>query len=134
MQAVHTRTTSAGHTVYVTGLEHLAGAQTTLLRLHPDPVALLVDEVHAAITAQDAGAALLHLDLLEQPQQNSRFGSGGLSGFLLSFPLGVKLYDSDGGRWLLDVTLVLTVSDYAGGEDFALQTDFMVSAAVQLED
>lgn len=134
MQAIHTHLTAAGHTVYLTGLEHAAEAGALLARLHADPVALLVGEVHAALTAQDAGAVLLHVELLEPPQQSSRFGADGLSGFLLSFPLGLKLYDSDGGRWLLDVTLVLTASDYAGGEDFALQTDFMVNTAAQLQD
>ncbi len=135
MSEVRTQLTPAGNLVYLTGLERLAGASELLGRLHLPPAALLTDEVHAALTAQDAGAVLLHLDVLEPPHEQRRTDAAGqLGGFLLSVPLGLKLYDSEGGRWLLDVNLVFTVSDYAGGDDFALQTDFAVNSAVQLED
>ena len=134
MQPVHTSLTSAGNPVYVTGLDHLTGAEVLLTRISHDPPTLLVGEIHTALTAQDEGAVLLHLEVLEPPEQRTQAGPEGLSGFLLSLPLGAKLYDSGGGRWLLDVNLVLTVSDYVGGDDFALQTDFMVNSAVQLED
>ncbi|WP_261664316.1 hypothetical protein [Deinococcus sp. Marseille-Q6407] len=134
MVSVHSHSLPGGQTVYLTGLEHAAGAAALLARLTSNAAALLTGEVHAALASQDAGAQLLHLDLLEPPQQRSEQDAAGhLTSLMLSFPLAVKLYDSQGGRWVLDVNLVLTASDYAGGKDYALQTDFMVNAAVQLE-
>ena len=110
MSEVRTQLTPAGNLVYLTGLERLAGASELLGRLHLPPAALLTDEVHAALTAQDAGAVLLHLDVLEPPHEQRRTDAAGqLGGFLLSVPLGLKLYDSEGGRWLLDVNLVLSL-------------------------
>ncbi|MFC6591091.1 hypothetical protein ACFP81_02960 [Deinococcus lacus] len=134
MHSVYSRTLPSGATTYVTGLERLKPLEALLGRLSADPAGLLAGEVSAALTAQDAGAHLLHLELLGGAEQSSHFGSAGLNSFQLVVPLGAKVYDSGGGRWLLDATLVLSVSDYAGGDDFALQTDFMVSAATQLGD